>query len=79
MDIVGYILSLAKNLLSWALALLPDSPFVALSNSPIQPYLAAINWIVPVDFIISTLQLWLVAIAAYYVLSAALRWAKAIS
>jgi hypothetical protein len=73
------ILKLFKQLLSWALGFLPDSPFHALDVSPVAPYLSAINWIVPVDFIISTLELWLVAIAAYYVISAALRWARAIS
>lgn len=79
MDVFSGALSAAKKLLSWALALLPDSPFVALSTSPIQPYLSAINWIIPVDFILSTLELWLVAVAGYYVLQAVLRWARAIS
>jgi hypothetical protein len=69
----------AKKILSWALALLPDSPFTALANGPIQPYLKAVNWIVPVNFMISTMETWLVAIAVYYVVSALLRWAKAIS
>lgn len=69
----------AKKILSYALALLPDSPFVALSNAPIQPYLKAVNWIVPVDFMVSTMEAWLTAIAVYYIVSALLRWAKAIS
>lgn len=73
------ILKLFKQLLSWALALLPDSPFQALDTSPIALYLSAINWIVPVSFIVATMETWLVAIAAYYVISAALRWARAIS
>ena len=73
------VLSLVKQVLSWVLALLPDSPFVALDNSPIRPYLAALNWIVPVDFMISTMSAWLLAIAVYYVYSAILRWIKAIS
>lgn len=68
-----------KNLLSWVLNLLPDSPFQQLSNSPVQPYLAALNWIVPVNFMISTLELWLAAIAVYYVYQAVLRWIRAIS
>jgi hypothetical protein len=72
-------MSLFKKLLSWALSLLPDSPFQALDASPIAPYLSAINWIVPVGFIIATMEAWLVAISLYYVISAALRWAKAIS
>lgn len=53
--------------------LLPDSPFKLLDNTPIQPYLKYINWVIPVDFIIDTLSLWLVAVAGYYTYSAILR------
>lgn len=73
------ILSLLKNTLKWVINLLPNSPFTALSNSPIQPYLAYINWFIPFDFIVSTLEAWLVAIAVYYVYSVVLRWVKAIN
>lgn len=73
------ILQNLQNLFSWVLVLLPDSPFQKLDNSPIQPYLKAVNWIVPVDFMISTMELWLSAIAVYYVYQAVLRWTRAIS
>lgn len=73
------VLNLIKSALSWVLQLLPDSPFQMLSVSPIQPYLAAINWIIPMNFILATTQAWLVAIAAYYIYSAILRWVKAVS
>lgn len=65
--------------LSWVLNLLPDSPFQTLDTSPIKPYLAAINWIVPVDFAISTMELWLAAVIVYYTYSAILRIVRAIS
>lgn len=73
------ILKNLQNILSWVLALLPDSPFLQLDNSPVKPYLSALNWIVPVNFMISTMELWLTAIAVYYVYQAVLRWARAIS
>jgi hypothetical protein len=76
---VDFILQNLQNIFSWVLALLPDSPFQKLTNSPIQPYLKSLNWIVPVDFMISTMELWLTAIAVYYVYQAVLRWARAIS
>lgn len=68
-----------QNIFSWVLALLPDSPFQMLDNSPVAPYLKSLNWIVPVNFMISTMELWLAAIAVYYIYQAVLRWARAIS
>lgn len=76
---MDWILQNLQNIFSWVLNLLPDSPFQILSNSPIQPYLKALNWIVPVDFMISTMETWLAAIAVYYIYQAVLRWARAIS
>lgn len=67
-----------QNALEWVVNLLPDSPFKMLSTTPIAKYLKYINWIIPIDFMINVLTLWLVAIAAYYVWSVVLRWIKAI-
>lgn len=61
------------DLLKSIIDLLPDSPFKLLDSTPIQPYLKYINWVIPVDFIIDTLSLWLVAVAGYYTYSAILR------
>lgn len=79
MEIVNAILSKVKNLLTWVLAFLPNSPFQAIDNSPIAQYLPYINWFLPVDFMLSTTELWLTAIATYYIYSAILRWVKAVS
>ncbi len=73
------ILSYIVSALSWVLNLLPDSPFQMLDTSPIKPYLATLNWIVPVDFVVSTMELWLAAILVYYTYSAILRIVRAIS
>jgi len=73
------ILSLLKQALSWVVALLPDSPFKLIDNSPIKDLLPYINWFIPFDFMVTTFTAWLVAIAVYYVYSVILRWVKAIN
>lgn len=81
MDLGGLFESIGQaisNALEWLVSLLPDSPFILLDDSPIQPYLRYINWIVPVDFILNTLTAWLLAVAGYYCWSVVLRWIKAI-
>ena len=72
------LLSNFQKIIVWLIQLLPESPFKALDDSPIEPYIQAVNWIVPVDFMISALEAWLTAIALYYVWQAALRWMRAI-
>ena len=67
-----------ENALEWLVNLLPDSPFRMLDNTTIQPYLKYINWVIPIDFMLDTLTLWLVAVAGYYCWSVVLRWIKAI-
>lgn len=71
-------LGVLSDLAAVILYLLPDSPFTALSNSPVAPYLGWINWFVPIQFILNTLVAWLSAIAVYYAYSIILRWIKAI-
>lgn len=82
MDIFSSIWDWLTNLLSdcleWIVSFLPDSPFKMLDNTPIQPYLKYINWVVPVDFILDVLALWLIAISTYYCWSVVLRWLKTI-
>ena len=78
LDILGFIVDFLSSAFEWIVNNLPDSPFRMLDNTPIQPYLKYINWIIPVDFIIDTLALWLVAVSAYYTWSVVLRWLKTI-
>lgn len=72
-EIWNWICDTLYDLLKSIIDLLPDSPFKLLDSTPIQPYLKNINWVIPVDFIIDTLSLWLVAVAGYYTYSAILR------
>jgi hypothetical protein len=58
------------------LLLLPDSPFIWVEKLE-STVLSAINWIIPINAMISHLQLYVIAVALYYVLRIALRWLKA--
>lgn len=86
MDISGWINGFWSQLADWANAILivafaglPDSPFVMISkNSQITELLSYLNWVIPIDFMISTLELWLVAVGIFYVWQILLRWVKAI-
>lgn len=69
--------------LNWALGavfgFLPDSPFQSLlSNAPVSDYLGYVAYFVDISFIINVLDIWLAAIAVYYVYMAILRWVKAL-
>lgn len=75
---INWLGSQLSNILSWLTALLPDSPFKALDATPLKPYLSALNYFLPIDFILDTTLLWLNAILIYYGYSIILRWAKAI-
>lgn len=79
MEIFNSIMKAIKDLLIWVLDFLPSSPFQALDNSPVAQYLPYINWFMPLPFMLSTMELWLTAVAAYYIYSAILRWVKAVS
>lgn len=58
-------------------SILPTSPFLVLQNIEI-PYLKHLNWIIPVNEIISITIYWLGAIATYYLVQVILRWVKII-
>lgn len=73
--IIGFL----KEVLAVALAFLPNSPFTGFINQVGNiPYLGYLNYFVPVSAFVSITVAWTGAIAIYYIVSAALRWAKAI-
>ena len=54
-------------ILSVVLSLLPSSPFVGFSNLVNNvPYLAYLNWFIPIPQIIVILEAWLSIVAIYY-------------
>lgn len=58
---------------------LPGSPIVWLeANAQIKQYLAWVNWFIPIYQMIPILEVWLIAVLAYYAIQIILRWAKAV-
>lgn len=73
------IVSWLNNALGRLLFFLPDSPFQSvLYNTPVADYLGYVAYFVDVSFIVNVFDLWLAAIAVYYVYMAILRWVKAL-
>ena len=70
-DIVGAALGLLVSLF-------PRSPFQAISGSDFGDLISKINFFIPVYEFLSIAQLWLIAIAVYYLYSTFARWLKAI-
>lgn len=62
--------------IEWLLLLLPDSPFLWLEKLD-STVLDVINYVVPIPAMVSHLQLYVLAVAIYYAIRIALRWAKA--
>ena len=59
---------------------LPGSPFQAINAVMIDnKLLSYISWVIPVQQILSLLQLWTVAIGVYYLCMLVMRWVKMIS
>lgn len=74
--IIGFL----KKVLSVAIGFLPNSPFTEFINEVSNlPYLGYLNFFVPVSTLVNITVAWTGAIAIYYIVSAALRWAKAIT
>jgi branched-subunit amino acid transport protein AzlD len=76
--LVNKLMSALTVALAAAIALLPNTPFEVLNNSVISDYMGYINWVIPIGSMINILTAWCVAIALYYVVQIAMRWAKAI-
>ncbi len=70
--------SLLMSALTWVVQFLPDSPFQVINNSDVQSFMGTLNWILPMSQIVAELQLWITAVAVYYVYQIVLRWIRAI-
>lgn len=75
---VNFVINAIGGALSFILGVLPKSPFKYLENASVKEYLGYLNWIVPIDYIITFLEAWLVAIALFYIYQAFARWVKMI-
>lgn len=74
---VNIIILAVGNLIETLISILPTSPFTIIESIEI-PYLESLNWVFPIPIYITILELWLVAIGVYLVISVALRWVKVI-
>ena len=72
-------MELVTRFLDWVCGLLPTSPFVAYIDAlETMPYLAYLNWFVPVSTFIAIGEAWLVSVGLFYMYSIILRWIRAI-
>ncbi|ACL75923.1 hypothetical protein [Ruminiclostridium cellulolyticum] len=70
--------SLLMSALTWVVQFLPDSPFQLINNSDVQSFMGTLNWILPIGQMVAELQLWISAVAVYYIYQIVLRWIRAI-
>lgn len=63
------------SLAEWVISVLPMSPFAPVIDGLADiPYLAYLNWFLPVGEMITIGGVWLAAISVYYVYSIVVRW-----
>lgn len=77
--VLNYIIAGFAYIANGILAVLPNSPFQMISNSGVAEYLGYLNWIIPVETLLTIAFYWVTAIAVYYLYSVILRWIKVIS
>lgn len=71
------ILDIFNTLWSAIISFLPGSPFKAIiANLSGVPYMAELNWFFPVHECVIVVEVWLTAVALYYVYSAIMRFIK---
>ncbi len=77
---MGTILKALGEVLAFALSFLPDSPFQGfLDGLEKVPYLAYLNWFIPIGDFLKILGVWCAAIGIFYIVSVILRFVKAIN
>lgn len=77
--IINMIIVAIGTVINAVFSLLPDSPFLSIELESIDSGLIrALNWIVPVQTIITIFGTSLLAVGVYYIYQIILRWVKAI-
>ena len=75
--IINTLIAKVGAVITLLFALLPDSPFIYVMNLE-SDWIGYINYFLPMAPMVAHIELFLVAVAIYYVIRIALRWAKAI-
>lgn len=77
--ILNTVIWLFAKVLSLIFSILPNSPFLKLSNNfGISEYMPYLSWLLPIKFMIGILAVWLSAMSIYYIYSVVMRWIKLI-
>lgn len=66
---------------AWLLEVLPTSPFsgfIGNFRSVFAPYLGWLNWCIPIHDFLVIFNVWLSAVALFYLYSIIMRWVKMI-
>lgn len=80
LGLVNGIIKALGAILGVIISVLPSSPFKALfSLGVMQKYIANINWIVPVNAMVTTAGLWISGIAVYYIYRGVLKLINMVS
>lgn len=77
------ILDFISALLAKVVLLLPGSPFADMidslaQNEQVQEILGYMNYFLPIPQMLGAVGVWLVALAAYFIISPILHWSKAV-
>jgi hypothetical protein len=75
-SLINKVIDAVGTAISAIFSILPSSPFLWVEQID-SVVLEAINWILPVSAMVSHMQLYVTAVAIYYVLRIAMRWLKA--
>ena len=72
-------MEIVTKFLDWVLKLLPTSPFAAYIDALENiPFLASLNYFLPISTFVAIGEAWLVAVGLFYLYSIILRWIRAI-
>ena len=77
-SIITTVMNGLESAAKWVIALLPMSPFRAISNSSVGEFIGNIGWILPIPEMMAILQLWITAIGIFYLYQSILRFTRAI-
>lgn len=76
-DLLNSIIQFFSNIFEWVIDLLPASPFASFEYMTLSNNLLCIlNYFFPIAEMILVLQLWIVAVAGYYVYKFILKFIK---
>lgn len=73
---INYLIAGIGEVFSWAIALLPDSPFSVPASPPGSINLGWLSWFIPFPTMIAHVILLVTAIGIYYAIRVVMRWVK---